>query len=265
MVDDATERVESEAVDCLEELGFTEYEAYTFVHLLRLGVGTARDVAELGEVPRTRVYEAAESLHEAGLVDVQYTTPRKYSAVSRETAVRKLDLERQNVITELDELLNRLEPTERTTEELGVWTVTGRDAVASRVLEFVEDAEETVVYVTVDELLTDAHVDRLAAANDRGVDLYLGGISADVEGRITDHVPSATRFETLWKWSEEEAGSLLVVDERTALVSAVVDEGPDATEEVAIWGSGERNSLVVMLRAIFTWRLRDGEIRGSAG
>jgi sugar-specific transcriptional regulator TrmB len=262
MVDDATERVEAEAVDCLEELGFTEYEAYTFVHLLRLGVGTAKDVSELGEVPRTRVYEAAESLHEAGLIGVQYTTPRKYSAVSRETAVRKLDLERQNVITELDELLDRLEPTEGTTEEFGVWTVTGRDAVASRLLEFVEEAEETVVYMTVDDLLTEAHVDRLAAADERGVDLYFGGISADVEARITDRVPSATRFETLWKWSEEGAGSLLVVDERTALVSVVLDEGPGSAEEVAIWGSGERNSLVVMLRAIFTWRLEEGELSG---
>ena len=264
MVDGVTERVEAEAVDCLEELGFTEYEAYTFVHLVRLGVGTAKDVAELGEVPRTRVYEAAESLHEAGLIDVQYTTPRKYSAVSRETAVRKLDLERQNVITELDEHLDGLEPTERSTEEFGVWTVTGRDAVANRVLEFVEEAEETVVYMTVDELLTDDHVDRLAAAGERGVDIHLGGISSAVETRITDRTPSATRFETLWKWSEEGAGSLLVVDERTALVSVVLNDDPGTAEEVAIWGSGERNSLVVMLRAIFTWRLNGGDRSGSA-
>ncbi|PSQ32426.1 TrmB family transcriptional regulator, partial [Halobacteriales archaeon SW_10_68_16] len=31
------------------------------------------------------------------------------------------------------------------------------------------------------------------------------------------------------------------------------------TEEVAIWGTGHRNSLVVILRAIFTWQLETHE------
>jgi len=42
-------------------------------------------------------------------------------------------------------------------------------------------------------------------------------------------------------------------------VSVLVD-GDDPTlidlrSETAIWGSGETNSLVVVLKAIFTWRL----------
>jgi len=38
-----------------------------------------------------------------------------------------------------------------------------------------------------------------------------------------------------------------------------VTQGPEPFDETAIWGSGETNSLVVVLRAIFTWRLHDNE------
>jgi hypothetical protein len=42
-----------------------------------------------------------------------------------------------------------------------------------------------------------------------------------------------------------------------------VDNG-DSPTETAIWGAGERNSLVVVLRSIFTWRLdHDEELVGD--
>jgi sugar-specific transcriptional regulator TrmB len=257
VTDSSPERLEAESARLLQELGLTEYEAYTFVSLTRLGSGTAKDVAEMNHVPRTRVYDAVDTLHDAGLVDIQYTSPRKFTPVSRETAVRKLELERENTIEELRETLAQLEPVDRPFEEFAVWTVSGHEAVASRVFEFIEDAEEEIVYTTVDELLTEAHLDRLAAAAERGVDVYLGGISEDVQERVQERVPGAEIFETLWDWSEEGAGSLLVTDRRTALISVLAD-GPaaESLDETAVWGTGRRNSLVVVLRTIFTRQLK---------
>ncbi|WP_321163696.1 helix-turn-helix domain-containing protein [Halorubrum lipolyticum] len=64
MAEKSTEQLEYECANLLKELGFSEYEAYTFVYLLQLGTGTAKDVAEIGDVPRTRVYDAVDALHE---------------------------------------------------------------------------------------------------------------------------------------------------------------------------------------------------------
>ena len=100
MSDRPAEQLEAECAAILQDFGFTEYEAYTFVYLLRLGSGTAKDVASLDHIPRTRVYDAVETLHDAGLVDVKYASPREYTPVSRETAVRSLDLQRQNAIAD---------------------------------------------------------------------------------------------------------------------------------------------------------------------
>ncbi|KAB1198640.1 MULTISPECIES: TrmB family transcriptional regulator [Haloferax] len=257
MPDFTQEQLEAESASLFQQLGLSEYEAYVLVYLFRLGVGTAKDIADMNHVPRTRVYDAVESLYEAGLVEIQYTTPRKFKPVSRETAIYKLEARRENTITQLSERLNQLEPVEQRPEELGVWTVTGRDAVAGRVFEYVDGAENELIYMTVDELLTDDHLDHLKDAEERGVDIFIAGISADVQERIQDVIPTATLFETLWEWSDAGAGSLVITDKRAALVSVLVDG--DTVDEVAIWGSGEQNSLVVVLRAIFSWRLAEND------
>ena len=264
MADRDPEAVGAQLVERLKELGLTEYEANTLVILTRLGTGTAKDVAALDDVPRTRVYDAMDTLHERGLVDIQYTTPRKFTVVSRETIVRKLEVELENTISEIAEHLEALGPVEPQREQLGVWTVTGHDAVAQRVFEFIQEAEEQIVYMTVDELLSDEHLDSLRAAEERGVEIYLAGISEQVQERIQDVVPSTTMFDTMWEWADTPAGSLLITDEETALVSVRTNRfGTGELEETAIWGTGERNSLVVVLRAIFTWRLGDDDVAGS--
>lgn len=263
MATDDADRVEAELLELIEELGFKQYEAQTLVGLSRIGTGTAKDVARVSDVPRTRVYDAVDALHERGLVDVQYTTPKKFTIVSRETLVRKLNVEREETIADLATLLEELGPEETTQEQFGVWTVTGTEAVAQRVTEFLEVADEKIVLMTTDDLLSDEQIDDLAAAHERDVDVYVAGISEHVQERIQERVPSAELFETLWEWRETPAGSLLIVDDRNALVSALVDgQGSTEHEETAIWGSGERNSLVVVLRTIFTWRLGEHESGG---
>lgn len=265
MSSDRNEALEAECASLLQELGFSQYEAYTFVYLQRLGPSTAKEVADFDGVPRTRVYDAAETLHEEGLVDVKYDSPQQYAPVSRETAIQQLDLQRQNTIGELSEVLYELDPAEDRPEEFGVWTVTGREAVTNRTREFVDDADDRIVYMTIDELLTDRQLESIETAEQRGVDVYLGGISSTVQAQIQDRIPSATTFETLWEWSELGAGRILITDERTALASVLVETGErDGPDETAIWGSGARNSLVVILRAFFTSRL-DDEDRSDAG
>ena len=257
MGSDRQERLEAECASLLQEFGFSQYEAYTFVYLLRLGPSTAREVADYDGVPRTRVYDAVETLHEEGLVDVKYGSPQEYAPVSRETVIQQLDLQRQNTIDELSEVVSKLDPVEDRPEEFGVWTVTGREAVTNRAFEFVDDADDQIVYMSVDELFTDEQLESLEEAETRGVDIYLGGISPAVQERIQEEIPSASLFETLWEWSELGAGRVLITDERTALASVLVDDAAGGPDETAIWGTGPHNSLVVILRAFFTSRLGD--------
>jgi sugar-specific transcriptional regulator TrmB len=256
---DPTSDPQSAAVEQLEQFGLSSYAAQTFVALAGLGTGTARDISQVSEVPRTRVYDAIEELHDRGLVDIQQSSPKEFWAISAETAGRTFEREHRHRTEVLRTALTELEPVQRRDEQRGVWTVDGQAAVTDRVLEFFGSAEEEIVYMTVEDLLTDDLIDELAAAAERGVSIKLGGVSNDVEEQIRDAIPGVSVFESLWIWSDTSAGRLMMVDGQKTLVSALVN-GVDANHsdprsETAIWGEGETNSLVAVLKAIFTWRL----------
>lgn len=256
---DPTQDPQSAAVEQLEQFGLSSYAARTFVALASLGTATARDISQVSEVPRTRVYDAVDELHDRGLVDVQQSSPKQFWAISAETASRSFEHELRYRTETLRTALTELEPIERQAEQRGVWTVDGQTAVTHRVVEFFESATEEIVYMTVEELLTADLIDALSDAAARGVSVKLGGVSADVQARIQDEIPGAVMFESLWVWSETPAGRLMMIDGRKTLVSALVN-GVDATasdprSETAIWGEGETNSLVAVLKAVFTWRL----------
>ena len=263
METDPVDEPRSAAIEQLERFGLSTYAARTFVALVKLGTGTAKDVSRASEVPRTRVYDAIEELQGFGLVDVQQASPKEFWAISAETTVGTFEQEMDQRLSTLLTSLDELEPVERPEEQRGVWTVDSQSSVTDRVIEFIGEADEEVVYMTVEDLLTDDVVEALRGAAERDATIHLGGVSSEVQERIQDDIPVAEMFESLWVWSDTPAGRLMMVDGRRTLVSVLVNGADDApTEpraETAIWGAGETNSLVVVLRAIFTHRLEDDD------
>lgn len=243
------------AIHRLEQFGLSTYAARTFVALSSLGVGTAKDVSRVAEVPRTRVYDAAAELRERGLAEVTPDEPKRFHALSPSTTARTLREESRRRIDSLRDSLEDLEPSEPRSEQRGVWTVDGEHAVAERVDAIVEDAAEEVVYMCVEELLTDESLRALRAAADRGVTVRLGGLSPAAEERVLEQVPEAESFDSLWAWSDGPAGRVMLVDRDTALTSVRIEDGPGSRTETAVWARGETNSLVVVLQAMFAWRL----------
>lgn len=75
------------AVEQLTELGLGLYAARTFVALTVLSGGTAVEVSRTADVPRTRVYDAVAELSELGLVGVEDTTPKRFTAIGSDEAV----------------------------------------------------------------------------------------------------------------------------------------------------------------------------------
>ena len=75
MPEDPSDQARSTAVEQLRALGLSTYAARTFVALVSLGEGTAQDVSDIADVPRTRVYDAVDELRDHGLVDVKQSSP----------------------------------------------------------------------------------------------------------------------------------------------------------------------------------------------
>lgn len=241
------------ATELFQQLGLSQYEAHSYVSLLRLGSGTARELSEISEVPRTRIYDAVESLQEQGLVDVNHASPKVFQPIARETVLDHFRREYEATFTQLETQLATLEPVETQSDQQGAWTTTGREAIDERVETFLAEATDEIVYLTIEDFLTDSILDELAAAAERDVSISIANSTAPMHERIQAAVPSAALTEPPWEWQTAAAGRFLLVDRDTVLMSALGDGTPPT--ETAVWGRGQQNSLVTVLETIVAWWL----------
>lgn len=272
------DQTRAEAVGLLEELGLKEYEARCLLALTQLSTGTAKQVSDVSEVPRTRVYDAIRVLEAHGLVEVQHSNPRRFRAVSIDEAAETL---RQQFDSRIDTLQSRLESLDVEVEAddaeqvQEVWTLTGDEAIETRTHDLVDDAEgELVLLVVEEEILTDALFDRLHAAVDRGVDVVIGGKTDAIVSKLDTELSSVTVFESELDWllgpesnDEVAISRLLLVDRTTLLVSSFYPTGHhDESNEQAIFASGLENGVVVLIRRLissgFLPRAEPGQIAG---
>lgn len=238
---------ETAAVDALERLGLSNYEAKVFIALQTLGTGTARDVYRVAEIPRSQVYGAAESLAERGLVEVQHSTPMQYRPVSLEEAERLLEerfeQERTQAFDYLTEVRDRHEPDGEERED--IWSVNGAEHVDDRIEHMVRDAERRVVFgARATDLVSGSLRETLTEAASRGVDVVI--VSEDSEVRaLFEDAPVAVHAppENL---RNERAARMLVVDDRAVLLSV---RGDGDEQEAAFWSesSGFATVLVEIL------------------
>ena len=74
----------------LEELGFTQYERSTLRALILHGVADAETLCREGDIPSSKVYLALEKLAKLGLIEVQLTRPKLFSALSTDAVFSRL-------------------------------------------------------------------------------------------------------------------------------------------------------------------------------
>lgn len=253
---DHSEKIE-EAIEVLQQLGLKEYEARCFVGLSRLNSGTARQLSEVTEVPRTRVYDAIRVLEVQGLVEIQHSSPRQFRAVSLEAATETLRDQYDDRVGHLHDALDTVDNVELDDESpvQEVWSMSGRTAIESRTNDLIENAGEEVVLVVGDEsLLTDDLVTTLNGIED-GVEVIVGALTASLEDQVQTAVPGATTFISGLEWlhgtdtAEEDTaiGRLVLIDRSAFLVSSIM---PESKEEQAIFGTGFGNGLVVIARRL---------------
>jgi sugar-specific transcriptional regulator TrmB len=77
-------------LELLEEVGLTLYERKALAALMVQGVADAETLCREGEVPSSKIYLAMEKLDRLGLVEIQPTRPKLYSAMAADEVVSRL-------------------------------------------------------------------------------------------------------------------------------------------------------------------------------
>ncbi|WP_115865669.1 TrmB family transcriptional regulator [Halorussus litoreus] len=233
---------EDDAIEALETLGLSNYEAKVFAALQELGTGTARDVHRLTDVPRSQVYGAAESLQHRGLLEVQQSKPIQYRPVSLDAAESHLRGEFERTQRRAFEYLEtaRQRRGDADEEREDIWTVHGRTSIDGRIEQLVEEAERRVVFAAGDddEPLDDAISDLLRERAESGVEVLVIADDKSFDARFADSEVTVVQLPPDHPKDEPPVGRVVVVDGETVLLS-VRDErdDPELDDETAIWSS----------------------------
>lgn len=262
MADDASEE---RPVELLRELGLKEYESRCFVALTRVPEATAKEVSEISDIPRTRVYDAMRVLETKGLVEVHHSTPQRFRAVTVTEAVQTLRSTYEDRFDRLETYLEDLQPVEHETEPIAheVWSLSGSEGIASRTQELITDADREIVFILgARSPPTSATVGKLNRAVDRDVEVYLGATDDDIRDHVDEAVPDAQVFESGLDWLKSDASGppedvesaisqLLLIDRNVVLIGSITPTENEDTER-AVFGRGFSNGLIVILRRILS-------------
>lgn len=252
------------AIDALEQLGLTEYEARCFVALTRLPHGTAKEVGQVADIPRSRVYETMDRLEERGLVDVQKGEPRTFQSVSIDTAVRVLNKEFESYFDTMERTLRRMEPLYKEPQQ-SVWALTNYEQITERVIDLVSDATDEIVLIALDEVVLDEEtLASLEEASERGVFVHVGTDAEPVRERVEAAEFDAEVFATdLIEWFNSMSGTprigrLLMTDGGPVLVSALHEEElPGVPNETAVWTDGIDHGMATFAERVLTYELQE--------
>lgn len=246
-----------EAVELLQELGLKEYEAKCFVGLSRMSRGTAKELSEITDVPRTRVYDAIRVLEAEGLVEIQHSSPQRFRAVPLDEAASTIETKFDSRIDELRIGLNELEPVDSVEDPISqeVWALSGSDAIETRTNQLIADATtEVVLIVGYPAVLSEDLFETLNAFPEDLV-VIIGAVNEGVQTRLVDELPHAEIFVSGLEWLDNDDGTegdtaigrFLLVDQETLLVSSYE---PESGVERAIFGGGLENGLIVIIRRL---------------
>jgi sugar-specific transcriptional regulator TrmB len=238
---------EHDAIESLERLGLSNYEARVFVALQKLGTGTAREVHRVADIPRSQVYGAADELEARGLVEIQQSTPKRYRPVSLESArsrlSERLEKEQERAFDYL-ETVQREQRGEETRDD--VWTVRGRESVDDRTVDLAGGATDWLLFAAADlSSVPDALVDVLRDRAAAGVDIVVVSEDADVRARFEDE---SFRVEKPVRQPPTDfMGRVLLADDNTILLSVLADANlPGVTDETAIWSADTAMAAVLV-------------------
>jgi len=230
-------------LDTFQDYGLTEYEAKAYAALVELEEATAREVADVSRVPRTKIYGVIDDLHQKSLVEVIPERPKRFLPQPFHDYLDGYEDEFQERLQQVKEDKERFKDLNDDSDSPSIQgagkfrMLKGRKNVLNRMLEMVEEAEESVwmlgsafaplrlnyysplMHDKIEEGVV-ARVQCPVLATNR-MDIKETMAYADVRHRDTDNTGS----------------SILVVDGEEALITHYI---PDDThlfkgEDVAMW------------------------------
>ncbi|MDG3135741.1 MULTISPECIES: TrmB family transcriptional regulator [Streptococcus] len=151
-------------VQKMKQFGFTESETNIYLSLVENGSMTGYEVSKKSGVPRSKVYNGLEILVKKGVVLVNKSEPKLYSALSPEEFVSMLKHSTLSDIQYLDDHLSDIKEKE---EDTLLWQLEQKEAVLLKMLYMIEHSKKSLYIQIWEDNLTPTIVKALEEAEAR--------------------------------------------------------------------------------------------------
>ncbi len=207
-----------EVLQELERIGFSSYEARTYVALLASPPVNGYDLARLSGIPTSKIYETLQRLVAKGVALASASEPTLYRAVPPGELLASVRRDTERSLTVLANAL----PDISTAPSAGmVWRLSDRQAILRRLQEIVANASREV-FLSIWPVEAGCLEESVAAARRRGVRFWVasfGSRSLDGEGvydLLSCGVSSAARLG--------KRLTVAVADDRNVLIAEFCDD-----------------------------------------
>lgn len=253
---------DDDVIEQLQAFGLKTYEARCFVALSRVPQATAREISEITDVPRTRVYDAVDTLETEGLVSIQHSNPQVFRAVELPEAIETLRRTYESRLESVHESLDAIEPaTLEDSPEVDheVWTLSGREAITARTERLLDAADEEVWLIVDTAVLDSKLVECIETVASRELQTNIaivgdGEVPLLPEESICE-VP--TGYLSTFGFAVQNGSSsrpstasditrVVLVDQQEVLVGTDATDKPTEVDEQSVYAAGKTNGVVVM-------------------
>src|ERR1700733_3163294 len=117
----ATPRAYSEVIDSLAALGFSQYEARTYVGLLGQEPMTGYALAKETQVPQPKIYETLGRLVERGFVVQVSGRPAKFISVSAARVLAELETSFRQRLINAELEMSRMQPADAASGDVRIY------------------------------------------------------------------------------------------------------------------------------------------------
>ncbi|WP_423798320.1 TrmB family transcriptional regulator [Neobacillus sp. SAB-20_R2A] len=206
-------------VQRLKKLGFNEYEAKSYLSLVKQGPVTAYQVSKESGVPRARIYDVLSTLVDKGIVlkeEINDTT--RYSPLPVEIFLQKAQSEWQATYTEISDSLRNLETS---AEKMDNRVITLKDyqTIISYCQTLIKKANSRIVISMWDDMY-EVLKDELAEAAADNVTMQ--GITIHVENPIKNL--EVHRITTFTETPSTERWFILSIDSKEMIYGPSIEE-----------------------------------------
>jgi sugar-specific transcriptional regulator TrmB len=208
----------------LIKVGFTNYEARTYLGLLRNNPATGYEISQQVNVPRSVVYSILRRMEAKGVVISIHDKPRRYIPLSPKQLLAYLESDFSKRVTNLREDLVVFN---NKPESEGFWNIRGYDSLMELCTSLIDEAEVTI-YISGWKREIEQLQESLLKAKKRNVEIVIFSFTT-VDSQLGQVFAYGIEEEKLAKFWDHKL--ILVTDSKNLVMGSANRED----EQQAIW------------------------------